>query len=133
MYAASLVALKRLSIRVDFAAGCSIGPGKIALLEAIVRDGSLSQAARSLEMSYRRAWVLIDELNRSLAEPAVSTAVGGTNGGGAAVTPFGLALIKAYRAFEKQATGIAAEALGEFGARGAPSTRTAKRRRAAAK
>lgn len=86
----------------------AIGPGKIALLEAIEQTRSISAAARKLGMSYRRAWLLVDELNRSLREPAVATAVGGAHGGGSSVTPTGLALIQHYRAIETAAESAAA-------------------------
>ena len=78
----------------------AIGPGKIALLEAVAEAGSISAAARQLGMSYRRAWVLIDEMNQALSSPAVSTATGGSHGGGAVLTPVGEKLITHYRAVE---------------------------------
>jgi molybdate transport system regulatory protein len=87
-------------VRVDFAAGTSVGPGKIELLEAISRSGSLSAAARSVNMSYRRAWLLLHDVNESFAEPAVRLSVGGRAGGGAALTEFGTRLVAAYREFE---------------------------------
>ena len=87
-------------VRVDFAAGSSVGPGKIELLEAISRSGSLSAAARSVNMSYRRAWLLLHDVNESFAEPAVRLSVGGRAGGGAALTEFGARLVAAYREFE---------------------------------
>jgi molybdate transport system regulatory protein len=62
----------RLSIRLDLASGARIGPGKIALLEAIRSTGSISAAARSIGMSYRRAWLLVEEINEALREPAVT-------------------------------------------------------------
>jgi molybdate transport system regulatory protein len=96
----------QLRLRIDFAPGCSVGPGKVGLLEAIQRSGSLSEAARQLDMSYRRAWLLLDELNRSFSEPLVSTAVGGANGGGALLTPAGLRLIKAFRSVEQEANAL---------------------------
>jgi molybdate transport system regulatory protein len=77
-----------LSIRIDLASGARIGPGKIAPLEAIRSTGSISAAARSLGMSYRRAWLLAEQLNRSLRAPAVAAETGGS-GGGAMVTPVG--------------------------------------------
>lgn len=86
----------------------AVGPGKIALLQAIERTRSISAAARELGMSYRRAWLLVDELNRSLREPAVETATGGAHGGGSMVTPSGLALIECYRAIETTAAAAAA-------------------------
>jgi molybdate transport system regulatory protein len=92
-----------LSIRIDLANGKRIGPGKIALLEAIAEAGSISGAARSLEMSYRRAWLLVEEINASLREPAVAAATGGQHGGGAALTPTGEQIIGLYRAIEDHA------------------------------
>ena len=88
--------------RVDFAPPCSVGPGKIALLERINRTGSLSQAARDLGMSYRRAWQLLSSLNASFREPVAVTATGGRGGGGARLTAFGRELIGLYRAFEEE-------------------------------
>src|SRR5262249_60270670 len=79
----------RLSIRLDLTSGDRIGPGKIALLEAIRSTGSISAAARRLGMSYRRAWLLVEQINEALQEPAVTAAIGGRQGGGAALTPKG--------------------------------------------
>jgi molybdate transport system regulatory protein len=93
----------RLTVRVDFGAGSAIGPGKIRLLETIGATGSISQAGRALEMSYRRAWLLVDDMNRCFRTPVVTTQGGGTKGGGATLTPFGRALIAHYRAIEAQA------------------------------
>jgi molybdate transport system regulatory protein len=92
-----------LSIRIDLANGKRIGPGKVALLEAISKEGSISGAARSLDMSYRRAWLLVDEINTSLSEPAVAAATGGQRGGGATLTPTGEQIISLYRAIEDHA------------------------------
>ncbi|HTP74111.1 MAG TPA: LysR family transcriptional regulator, partial [Burkholderiaceae bacterium] len=60
----------------------AVGPGKIALLEAVERNGSITAAAKSLDMSYRRAWLLLDELNHSLRQPAIESVKGGIHGGG---------------------------------------------------
>jgi molybdate transport system regulatory protein len=92
-----------LSIRIDLASGSRIGPGKIALLEAIQSTGSISAAARSIGMSYRRAWLLVEEINQALREPAVTAETGGVRGGGAAVTPVGERVVGLYRAIESQA------------------------------
>ena len=97
----------RLTVRVDFGADRALGPGKIRLLEAIGKTGSISRAGRALGMSYRRAWLLVDDLNRCFREPVVTTQPGGSRGGGAALAPFGRELIKKYRAIETQATGAA--------------------------
>jgi molybdate transport system regulatory protein len=87
--------------RVDFNRDESVGPGKIALLEQIAHSGSLSQAARDLDMSYRRAWQLLESTNTAFLERVAVTSKGGRGGGGAKLTPFGQELISCYRAFEK--------------------------------
>lgn len=97
----------RLSIRVDLAGGVRIGPGKVALLEQIGRTGSISAAGRALRMSYRRAWDLVEELNRSLGCPVVTTTAGGPGGGGASLTPTGEAVVGEYRAIETAARSAA--------------------------
>ncbi len=81
----------------------AIGPGKIELLEAIQAHRSITAAAKALGMSYRRAWLLVDELNRALKAPAVETAAGGAGGGGTALTPTGLKVLALYRGIEAQA------------------------------
>jgi molybdate transport system regulatory protein len=86
--------------RIDFAEHSSIGPGKICLLEAIRDAGSLSQGARNIGMSYRRAWLLIESLKQSFREPVTVASTGGQDGGGMLVTEFGEALIKNYRELE---------------------------------
>jgi len=105
----------RLSIRIDLASGDRIGPGKIALLEAIRSTGSISAGARSLGMSYRRAWLLVEEINHALREPAVTAETGGRRGGGAALTPVGERVVDLYRAIETHARTAAG---GEFRAIG---------------
>lgn len=84
----------------------AIGPGKVALLEAIEQTGSITSSAKKLGMSYRRAWLLVDQTNRCLIRPAVQTAAGGQRGGGASLTPVGAELVRRYRAVEHQ-TGMA--------------------------
>jgi molybdate transport system regulatory protein len=96
--------------RVDFTPPCHIGPGKIALLQEIGRTGSLSQAARDLGMSYRRAWLLLSSLNTSFRAPVARTSRGGNRGGGASLTDFGQALIRTYRAFDEDTQMRAARA-----------------------
>jgi molybdate transport repressor ModE-like protein len=73
-------------IRLDLPDGNRIGPGKIALLEAIRAKGSITAAARHLGMAYRTAWLLVQEINNTLQQPAVTTTQGGPNGSGAAVS-----------------------------------------------
>ncbi len=94
----------RLTLRVDLGPKQSIGPGKMRLLDAVAETGSISSAGRALGMSYRRAWMLIDDLNSSFSRKVVSTTLGGKEGGGAKLTPFGLELVKRYRAIEASAT-----------------------------
>ena len=96
-----------LSLRIFLDGGRRIGPGKIQLLEKIAATGSISAAGRKLAMSYRRAWQLVDEMNATFAEPVVVRQVGGRNGGGAALTASGTALVSRYRAIEAQATALA--------------------------
>lgn len=81
-----------------------MGPGKADLLEAIERAGSISGAAREMGMSYKRAWDLVDTMNRCFKLPLVSTATGGSHGGGAQVTDFGRDVLRRYRAMECAAT-----------------------------
>jgi molybdate transport system regulatory protein len=90
----------QVSIRVDLETGGRIGRGKIALLEAIRKTGSITAAAQSMQMSYRRAWLLVDELNKLLSEPVVTTATGGAMGGGTTVTPVGEKTIALYHSIE---------------------------------
>jgi molybdate transport system regulatory protein len=97
----------RLTVRIDFGAERALGPGKIRLLEAIGKTGSISRAGRALGMSYRRAWLLIDDMNRCFRAAVVATQPGGVRGGGAALTAFGLQLIENYRAIETQAAAAA--------------------------
>ena len=90
----------RVGLRLLLGMSTSIGPGKTALLEAIAATGSISAAGRSLGMSYRRAWQLVESMNRNFREPLVLTATGGARGGGAQVTPFGHDVLRRYRAME---------------------------------
>ena len=95
--------MAHLSIRIDFNPAFRIGPGKIALLEQIAALGSISAAGRAMDMSYRRAWELIDDLNTTFGKPVVDSKSGGKKGGGATLTPLGLSLISRYRAMERAA------------------------------
>ena len=90
----------QVSIRIDLETGGRIGPGKIALLEA--KTGSITAAAQSMQMSYARAWRLVDELNKLLSEPVVTTTAGGFTRGGATLTPVGEKTIALYHSIEAQ-------------------------------
>ncbi len=99
--------MARLSIRIDFGPELRIGPGKIALLEQIAALGSISAGGRALDMSYRRAWELIEDLNKVFGQPVVESRSGGKKGGGATLTPLGLSLVTRYRAMERAAEAAA--------------------------
>ena len=88
-----------------------MGPGKIALLEEISRHGSISGAGRALRMSYRRAWELVEDLNRHLGTPVVAAITGGSGGGGARLTAAGAGLVSAYRTIEAATATVAARHL----------------------
>ncbi len=100
-----------IRFRIDFADDSNVGPGKIDLLEAIRASGSLSQAARDLGMSYRRAWLLVDSLKSAFNEPVTVAATGGKGGGGVVLTKFGDRLVAAYRALESEFAALAARRL----------------------
>lgn len=96
-----------LSLRIDLDSDARIGPGKIELLEAIQTNGSISAAGRAMDMSYKRAWDLVDEINTICGRAAVERQTGGKHGGGAALTPFGVSLVERYRRIEKAAEAAA--------------------------
>jgi molybdate transport system regulatory protein len=92
-----------IRIRIPHGEDFAIGPGKAILLEAIQRTGSISAAGRELKMSYRRAWLLVESMNRCFREPLVTTATGGRSGGGAQITDRGLDVLARFRAMEVKA------------------------------
>ncbi len=115
----------RLTIRFDFDAGGRLGPGKIALLEAIRLTGSISAAGRAHKMSYRRAWLLVEEMNRLFGQPLVTAHTGGAKGGGAQLTSSGDAVVSLYREAERKMREAAAgeiERIEGALARGAPGS-----------
>lgn len=86
----------------------AMGPGKAALLESIAEKGSISAAAKHMNMSYRRAWLLVDTMNRCFSSPLVISAAGGKQGGGAHLSPLGIEVLKDYRAMEAEMSTISA-------------------------
>ncbi len=98
-----------LSLRINFDPTGRIGPGKIELLEQIAAVGSISAAAREMNMSYKHAWDLVEEMNKLFGKPVVSAQTGGKKGGGAQLTRTGLAVVSRFRAIERAAAEAAAQ------------------------
>lgn len=98
-----------VNLRIDFSREERLGRGKIMLLSRIIETGSISAAGRSMDMSYRRAWMLVDTMNRMFAMPVVESQRGGKQGGGAVVTAFGEELLARFRKMEAKAR----EAIGD--------------------
>lgn len=105
---------RKLRLRILFGPEIAVGPGKVALLDAISETGSISAAARSLGMSYRRAWLLIDTMNRCFRDPVVETASGGKGGGGARVTELGQEVLRRYHSMEDTAVASVRDQIVEF-------------------
>jgi len=100
-----------LSLRIDLDPEGRIGPGKIELLERIAVAGSISGGARAMDMSYKHAWDLVEEMNQLFGKPMIDTKTGGKRGGGAVLTPVGKALVARFRAIEQAAALAAATEL----------------------
>lgn len=100
----------RLRLRIRFDHGPMLGPGKVELLEAIRDTGSISAAGRGMNMSYKRAWMLVEEMNAAFRAPLVDSARGGPGGGGARLTEAGEEVLACYHAILTAARqGAAAE------------------------
>ncbi len=104
----------RLHLRVVLGANVAFGPGKADLLEGVRETGSIAAAGRRMKMSYKRAWLLIDELNQMFDTPLVDAARGGREGGGARLTARGEEVLRRYRQMEAICTDAAAENLRAF-------------------
>jgi molybdate transport system regulatory protein len=101
-----------LHIRLNLTPEVGFGPGKAELLERLDETGSISAAAKAMDMSYRRAWLLVEELNRSFTQPVAEKSKGGRGGGGGAtLTPWGRKVLKLYREIESNSHKAAAKAL----------------------
>jgi molybdate transport system regulatory protein len=92
----------------------AFGPGKADLLLAIQTTGSISAAGKHLGMSYRRAWLLVDAMNRCFHQPLVETATGGTQGGGTRLTPLGVDVLVRYQQLQKEIRALSEKHLPEF-------------------
>ena len=108
--------MPRLTLRIDFDQGHALGPGKIKLLELIGSHGSIAAAGRQMGMSYRRAWLLVDSVNRCFRQPVVASQAGGPHGGGASLTEFGRAVVQHYRAVESASQSAASADLAALSA-----------------
>ena len=95
----------------------AFGPGKADLLQAIQRAGSISAAAKSLDMSYRRAWMLVETMNNCFESPLVKSVKGGSGGGGAEVTPAGVAVLEAFRRLQLEVAQVVDAHLPNFAQR----------------
>ena len=104
----------RPQLRISFKKSIAMGPGKADLLQAIERTGSISAAARSLGMSYRRAWLLVDTMNQSFRSAVVETLTGGQRGGGARVTELGHDVLARYLAMDAKAAASVRRDLAAF-------------------
>ncbi len=104
----------KVKLQLDLAVGSRIGPGKIRLLELIGNEGSLARAARTMGLSYRRAWLFVQQVNAAFAEPAITTPAHRHGGSAARLTPFGQELIRRYRDLEAVTTAGGGEALDWF-------------------
>lgn len=98
-------------LRITCGENIAVGPGKVDLLVAIARTGSITSAAKALGMSYRRAWLLVDTMNRCFKSPVVDAEAGGRRGGGTALTPLGALVVRRYRRSEALAKKAAAPEL----------------------
>jgi molybdate transport system regulatory protein len=103
-------------LRIVLGDDIAVGPGKVDLLEAIGDAGSITAAARTLGMSYRRAWLLVDTMNRCFETPVVTAVAGGASGGGARLTPTGAEVVRRYRRMEAKAATAGADDLAALAA-----------------
>ena len=101
-------------LRITKGEAIAVGPGKIALLEAVAATGSITAAARQLGMSYRRAWLLLDTMNRCFDEPLTDAEAGGSRGGGTSLTPLGAEVVRRYRRIEAAAAKAGAAEIRAF-------------------
>jgi molybdate transport system regulatory protein len=108
--------MPKLMLRIELGSGRALGPGKIRLLEAIDKTGSITEAAHSLGMSYRRAWRLVDDMNSCFRDPVIEAQAGGAGGGGTTLAPLGKMLIQRYHAVEAGAQVATSKRLHELNA-----------------
>jgi molybdate transport system regulatory protein len=112
--------MARVRVSIVSESGARIGPGKIKLLESIRDTGSISAAARDMGMSYKRAGLLLDSINRAFTEPVVTAAPGGAGGGGASLTAFGAAVLERCNRILSRAAANAVDDLASLARRAGP-------------
>jgi molybdate transport system regulatory protein len=115
-----------ITIRIDFEGERYIGHGRVRLLELIGEHGSIAAAAKAMDMSYKRAWYLMDEFNSMFSEPLIERQHGGRGGGSAKLTPFGTELVRQYRYMESKALSVFAKPLASIEKRLAPGAAISK-------
>lgn len=118
-------AVLRTTLRIDLENGARLGPGKAQLLELIAEHGSIRAAGASIGMSYRRAWLLADEINRMFKQPSIVTRHGGKAGGGAGLTPFGEQLLARCRHMQAESLKVIGADLDWLSAQSNPDFRSA--------
>jgi molybdate transport system regulatory protein len=101
--------MPRVKLSIVSESGARIGPGKAALLENVRETGSISAAARDMGVAYKRAWLLLESMNRAFKEPVIEAATGGAGGGGATLTAFGADVLERYRRMLAGAEAAAAD------------------------
>ena len=114
--------MAKLKVSIVFDSGARIGPGKARLLECIRDTGSISAAARDMRMSYKRAWLLLDSINRAFDQPLINAAPGGARGGGASLTEFGAEVLERYRRIHDSAAATASDDLAALMRRSRPDS-----------
>ena len=113
--------MAQLALHIDLASDARIGPGKIRLLELVDQTGSISAAGRAYRMTYKQAWLTLDELNRSFRSPLTTAAPGGRHGGGAQLTDFGREVVRRFRELEREANALAQRHLDVLEAAASPA------------
>jgi molybdate transport system regulatory protein len=114
VYRVAMAKVLKALIKADFGKGVRLGPGKVRLLEMVAETGSISAAARQMQMSYRRAWLLIDEMNEIFGVPVVETTAGGSGGGGAKITAHGKKVITVFQELQDEADVLVAAKFAKF-------------------
>ena len=118
--------MTRLTLRLDFDENRQLGPGKVRILESVDSAGSITAAAKAMDMSYRRAWLLIDELNHMFEGPLVETRLGGRGGPNARLSLLGRAVVQLYRAIETESRQVSAARIDELKRRLGPANAVKK-------